>query len=57
MPGIHGLDRPDDKPPQAAAEGENKEQHENHTPRESEASHDGGRFDIAPRITTASTGP
>ena len=57
MSGIDRLNRLHDKPTQSAAQREKEDQHGHHAPRESNASHYRGRFDVFAGFTATGTSP
>ena len=57
MSGIDRLDRLHNKPTQSAAQREKEDQHGHHAPRESDAGHHRGRFDVFAGFTATGTSP
>lgn len=57
MSGIDRLDRLHNKPTQSAAQREKEDQHGYHAPRESDAGHYRGRFDVFAGFTATGTSP
>jgi len=57
MSGINRSDCLHDKPSQSTAQREKKDQHGHHAPRESDAGHYRGRFDVLTGFTATGTSP